>query len=106
MTSKLLQTLGLVGALAFAGAGCSRTPIELKNVKYGGYMSPPEESDVACAFYDSEGDRTPVFVDQKVFNANVYDVKGPRLQGNYNVSGYRQFMRNTATNIQSVARSN
>ncbi len=103
MTNKLLKTLGLAIPLAIAGAGCSRTPLTLKNVGLGGnsYVDKPE---VVCAFYDSDNNRTPVINRDPNFDQKkAYDTKGPRIQGQYNVTGYTTPWGNQyATNIQST----
>jgi hypothetical protein len=87
--NNTIKTLGLVGSLAIAGTGCSRQPVNLTHVKLGGnsYVDRPE---VVCAFYDSEGNRTPIVnrdinFDQKA----AYDENGPRYQGDYNVNAYQ-----------------
>ena len=91
MANNLLKTLGIVGALTVAtlGSGCSRSPMELKNVKLSG-TSYVDEPHITCFFDDSHGNRTPVRNEDKTFDqANAYD---NNLQARYNVSGYKTFL--------------
>jgi len=110
-TNKLLQTLGLVGALAVAGTGCSKKePFELRNADYGGNMY--DAGSALCAFYRSDGiypgenmpNRYVVRNEDRKFDQSKrYDPKGPHLQGKYNILGYTTFSgENVATNIQKV----
>jgi hypothetical protein len=112
-TSKLLKTIGAVGLLAAAGIVCSKKePFELRNADYGGNMYNTADGTASCAFYRSDGiypgENMPNrYVvrneDQKFDQSKRYDVKGPHLQGKYNISGYTTFLgENVATNIQEV----
>ena len=109
----VLQTLGLVSALAIAGTICSKkAPFELRNADYGGNTYNINGT-VSCAFYRSDGIYPGEFMpnryivrneDRKFDQSKRYDAKGPHLQGRYNVSGYTSFLgEDIATNIQEVA---
>jgi len=88
LNTLVVSALTLLAGVTLKIEGCSRTPIELKNVGIGD--NDYEGLEAICTFYDSDGNKTPVINRDLNFNQKgAYDVKGPRLQGNYNVSAYQ-----------------
>lgn len=99
MKNKII--LGGIGVLALAVLGLSelkRTPIELNEVGFGGYSL--DRPNTVLAFYDSQGKRFPIANKDENFEcAQEYDKNGLRIQGNYNVRGYKNFWGTYATSI-------
>lgn len=92
MKNKTLKTIGLVGLLGLSLVGCKKESFELTNVGYGGNMYNKADGEALCVFYNSGKERIVVINKDKKFDqAEIYKKNGPHIQGNYNVSGYRNF---------------
>jgi hypothetical protein len=97
---KKIVACGLASLLVGGALSLKRSPIELNDVSLGGY-SYSDRPNVALVFYDNEGTRFPIINKDKDFDhVNSYDANGPRVQGDYNVRGHKNFWGNYATSIK------
>jgi hypothetical protein len=96
MTSKLLQTLGMVGALAVAGLspGCARKPLEYIGATFERCGVNKEDTEVYPIFKDENG--TTIFLDNRDRNFKP----SARYEGQkFDISGYSTAFGKYATKI-------